>query len=113
MVELLPKIGFRPDFARFLPTATKIPKSLELEKSWHCLHFLFSGKVWETGKAPIEKAIPGGIEIPDVEQVTGYGPVRYLEHDEVKKISAALKSYPIKRTAPTFGSASADEGRLR
>jgi len=112
MVELLPKIGFRPDFSRFLPRVTKIPKGLELEKSWHCLHFLFSGKIWETGKAPIEKAILGGTEIPDAERVMGYGPVRYLEHGEVKKISAALGSYPIKRTAPNFDPRAAKAAKI-
>ena len=107
MIELLPKIGFRPDFSQFMPKVTKIPRGLELEKSWHCLHFLFSGKVWETGKAPIEKAILGGTEIPDAEGIMGYGPVRYLEHGDVKKVAAALERYPIKRKAQEFDSTAA------
>ena len=37
----------------------------------------------------------GGVEISDAEAVMGYGPVRYLEPGEVKKITAALESYPI------------------
>jgi len=102
VVELLPQISFRPRFSQFAPRMTKIPTGLELEKSWHCLHFLFSGKVWETGNAPIEKAILGGKEIPDVEGVMGYGPVRCLEPGEVKKIAAALEAYPIKRRAQSF-----------
>jgi len=112
MLELLPKVGFRPDFSRFLPKATKVPKGLELEESWHCLHFLFSGKVWKTGKAPIEKAILGGTEIPDTEGVMGYGPVRYLEQGEVKKITAALETYPIKRMAPNFDPRAASAAKI-
>jgi hypothetical protein len=102
MVELLPKISLRPNLSRFAPRVTRIPKGLELEKSWHCLHFMFSGKVWKTGKAPIEKAILGGTEIPDTEGVMGYGPVRFLESGEVKKITVALESYPIERAAAQF-----------
>jgi hypothetical protein len=112
MLELVPKIGFRPHFSQFLPRATKVPKGLELEKSWHCLHFLFSGKVWETGKAPIERAILGGTEIPDTEGIMGYGPVRYLEQGEVKKITAALETYPIKRTAPNFDARAASAAKI-
>jgi|SRR5579864_2482513 len=112
MWELLPKIGFRPHLPRFLPRVTKIPTGLELEKSWHCLHFLFSGKVGETGKAPIEKAILGGTEIPDAEGVMGYGPVRYLEPGEVKKITAALERYPIERTALNFDPGAAAAAKI-
>ena len=112
MLELLPRIGFRPRFSEFLPKATRIPKGLELEKSWHCLHFLFSGKVWEMGKPPIEKAILGGMDIPDTERVMGYGPIRYLEHEKVKRISVALASYPIKRKASSFDPRSAEAAKI-
>jgi len=112
IMELLPKIGFRPDFSRFFPTVTKIPEGLELEKSWHCLHFLFSGNVWETGKVPIEKAILGGAEIPDAEGVMGYGPARYLEHGEVKRIATALERYPIERRALNFDPSAAAAAKI-
>jgi Domain of unknown function (DUF1877) len=115
MMELLPKIGFRPDFSASLlsqPKVTKVPEGLELEKSWHCLHFMLSGKVWETGDEPIEKAILGGAEIADTDRVMGYGPVRYLEPDEVRKASAALESYPIKQEASKFRPAAAEEAKI-
>jgi hypothetical protein len=102
MVELFPKINFRPNLSQFAPRVSRIPKGLELEKSWHCLHFMFSGKVWKTGKAAIEMAILGGMEIPDTEGVMGYGPVRFLESSEVKKVTVALESYPIERAAAKF-----------
>jgi len=115
MMELLPKVGFRPDFSAFLhsqPKVTKIPEGLELEKSWHCLHFLLSGKVWETGEEPIEKAILGGAEIADTDGVMGYGPVRYLEPGEVKKTAAALESYPIEQEASRFSPAAAAKAKI-
>lgn len=115
MMELLPKIGFQPDFSAFLqaqPKVTKIPQGLELEKSWHCLHFLLSGKVSETGDEPIEKAILGGAEIADTEGVMGYGPARYLEPGEVKKITAALESYPIEQKASKFSPAAAEAAKI-
>lgn len=115
MMELLPKINFRPDFSAFLqaqPKTTKIPEGMELEKSWHCLHFLISRKVWETSEEPIEKAILGGAEIPDTEHVMGYGPVRYLEPGEVKKITAALERYPIQQKASKFSSDAAEDAKI-
>jgi hypothetical protein len=115
MMELLPKINFQPDFSGFtqsLPKATKIPEGLELEKSWHCLHFLLSGKVWEAGKDPIEKTILGGAEIPDTQGVMGYGAVRYLEPNEVTKTAVALESYPIEEEARKFSPAVAEKAKI-
>ncbi len=117
MMELLPKIDFRPDFSTFRQaqpkmTMTKIPDGLELEKSWHCLHYLFNGKVWETGEAPIEQAILGGTEIPDTDGIMGYGPVRYLEPGEVKKISAALERFPIEQKVSEFNPGVAAEAKI-
>ncbi|HTQ61704.1 MAG TPA: DUF1877 family protein [Candidatus Solibacter sp.] len=112
VLELLPAIGFRPNHSKFVPRATKIPKGLELEKSWHCLHFMLSGKVWKTGKAAIGKAILGGAEIPDVEGVMGYGSVRYLEPGEVKKITVALERYPIERAAARFDPRAASAAKV-
>lgn len=115
MMELLPNIGFRPDFSAFMqsqPKVTKIPQGLELQKSWHCLHFLFSGKVWETGEEPIEKAILGGTAIPDIDGIMGYGPVRYLEPAEVKKTAAALESYPIEQKASGFSQETAEAAQI-
>lgn len=105
LMELLPKTNFRADFSQVsksMPKVTKVPKGLELEKSWHCLHFLLSGKVWEAGETPIEQAILGGAEIPDLVGVMGYGPVRFFEPTDVRKIATALETYPIEQKAKAF-----------
>lgn len=61
-------------------------EGLTLEKSWHCLHYLLTGTAWETDTV-LGKAILGGAEIgPDM----GYGPARYLQPNEVKKVAIAL-----------------------
>src|SRR5262249_28879790 len=115
MMELLPKIRFQPDLSAIVqaqPKATKIPEGLEIEKSWHCLHFMLSGKVSAIGNEPIEKLIFGGAEISDTENVMGYGPVRYFEADEVAEIGAALESYPIEQKASKFDSAAAAEANI-
>jgi hypothetical protein len=112
MVELLPRIDFRPNLSQFAPKVTRTPKALELEKSWQCLHFMLSGKAWKTGKAAIEKAILGGTEIPDTEGVMGYGPVRFLKPGEVKKIATALEEYPIAQAAAKFDPRAASAAKI-
>lgn len=73
-------------------------EGLTLEKSWHCLHYLLTGTARET-KSVLGKAILGGTEIgPDM----GYGPARYLEPNEVKKVAKSLKTVSTKDLASRF-----------
>jgi hypothetical protein len=73
-------------------------EGLTLEKSWHCLHYLLTGTAWETDNV-LGKAILGGAEIePDM----GYGPARYLEPNEVKKVAKALKKVSKKDLVSRF-----------
>ena len=73
-------------------------KDLTLEKSWHCLHYLLTGSAGESNSV-LGKAILGGKEIgPDV----GYGPVRYLEPNEVKLVAKTLKKVSKKDLAARF-----------
>lgn len=59
---------------------------LDLDKSWHALHFLLNGSAWE-GEAPLFNTILGGHEIGED---LGYGQVRYLTNQEVKEIALVL-----------------------
>jgi hypothetical protein len=73
-------------------------EGLTLEKSWHCLHYLLTGTAGETDSV-LGKAILGGREIgPDV----GYGPARYLEPNEVKKVAKSLKTVSKKDLVSRF-----------
>ncbi len=59
---------------------------LNLEKSWHVLHYLLTGKA-EEAPAPLGNAILGGTEIGGD---LGYGPARFLTPPQVREVAAAL-----------------------
>ena len=62
-------------------------KSLDMDKSWHLIHFLLTGSAWG-GEGPIAGAILGGEEIADTD--AGYGPFRYMRPADVQATSEAL-----------------------
>src|SRR5262245_64253634 len=59
---------------------------LEVDKSWHGLHFLLTGSAWE-GSFPLNFIVAGGQEVGDD---LGYGPARALRSEDVAKVDAAL-----------------------
>ena len=61
-------------------------KGLCLEKYWHELHYLLTGKTGDA-PAPLGDAILGGTPIGDD---LGYGPARFLAPEEVRAVSFAL-----------------------
>ena len=67
---------------------TSSEEGLSLEKSWHALHYLLTGRV-EVGPPPLGNAIMGGEEIGEERD---YGRVRFLTPKQVQEISAALAS---------------------
>jgi hypothetical protein len=86
---------------------------LQLEKSWHCLRYIFTGRVMEpAGPEPLDRAILGAREIPDAGKVMGYGPVRCLSPDEVKEVAAVLFSFPIVERAKQYDEATAEEKQV-
>jgi Domain of unknown function (DUF1877) len=62
---------------------------LDIDKSWHLIHFLLNGQTWE-GDWPLVGAVMGGTELSDED--VGYGPVRYLLPGDVAEVSRALSS---------------------
>jgi len=87
-------------------------QELSLHKSWHCLHFLLTGKSWDPVDSPLGKAILGGKEIPDRHNVMGYGPIRYLTPDEVRQVAEALAGFPIAARASAFDPVAAEEAKV-
>jgi len=81
---------------------------LDLHKSWHCLHFMFTGKVEDTDGTPLGDAILGGTEIGGEDADTGYGPPRALTPSQVRNVAAALAEFPINRKAQEFDPAAAE-----
>jgi hypothetical protein len=64
-------------------------KTFSLEKDWHVVHYALNGTAGG-GEGALADAVLGGKEIPDVEGVMGYGPLRYLEPERVQSVAHAL-----------------------
>ncbi len=72
-----------------LNTGDRSGRGLSLEKSWHGLHFTFTGSAWE-GDEPLNFLVSGG-ESVGTEDV-GYGPGRVLFADAVGDLDRALSA---------------------
>jgi Domain of unknown function (DUF1877) len=71
---------------------------LNLEKSWHVLHYLLTGEA-EEAPPPLGNAILGGKEIGDD---LGYGPARFLTPQQVREVASALASMKKEDLASRF-----------
>jgi len=72
-----------PDVSGRASTANRI----SLEKSWHGLHYLLTGNVWE-GDGPLAFLLAGGEQLGDDEE----SPVRWFPPEETRDIHQALSS---------------------
>jgi len=63
---------------------------VDIDKAWHAIHFILSGKVWESNEDPISKMVLSGNELGENSD-GGYGPAMYLMVDDVIKISEAAE----------------------
>ncbi len=61
---------------------------LDIDKSWHGIHFLLTGDVWE-GAPPERDVILGGEALGED---VGYGPARFLSTEEVKNVHNYLST---------------------
>jgi hypothetical protein len=59
---------------------------VDVDKAWHCLHFLLTGTAWE-GEPPLDFVVRGGREVGDD---VGYGPARTFASHELRTIADAL-----------------------
>ena len=69
-----------------LPGEGADDEGLSLEKSWHSLHYLLTGKT-EEAPPPLGNAILGGSPLGGD---LGYGPARFLSPEQVREVAAAL-----------------------
>ena len=60
----------------------------DLDKAWHGIHFLLTGKTWDGGP-PLNFIVAGGKEIGKVD--VGYGPARCFTSRETASICEALE----------------------
>ncbi|RYD30025.1 MAG: DUF1877 family protein, partial [Verrucomicrobiaceae bacterium] len=70
-------------------TAVTEDDMIDLDKSWHALHFLFTGTAWE-GELPASFLVLGGTQVGDLD--VGYGPARYFDVATTTQIDAFLQS---------------------
>ena len=61
----------------------------DLGKSWHGIHYLFNGTIWE-GKHPLDFLVNAGRPVGDID--AGYGPVRTFTAAEVRTIREAVEA---------------------
>jgi len=94
------------------PVPSAENRELDLHKSWHCLHFLFTGKVEGSDGSPLGEAILGGKEIGGAAADTGYGPPRALSPAQVRLVAEALDAFPIEQRARAYDAASADRAGI-
>lgn|SRR5215469_1636000 len=85
---------------------------LDLHKSWHSLHFLFTGKADGSDGTPLGDAILGGAEIGGEAADTGYGPPRALPPSRVKAVAEALNAFPIAEKARQYDPEAAERAEV-
>jgi hypothetical protein len=78
---------------------------LDIDKTWHIIHFLLNGHAWE-GDGPLFDAVLGGSHLTDED--LGYGPPRFLEPAEVVATAQALDHLSAEELWSRF-----DESRVR
>jgi len=59
---------------------------IDLDKAWHCIHFMLCGEV-DTNENILSQAILGGTGIGEE---IAYGPARFIEAAKVREIAVAL-----------------------
>ncbi|BBH70295.1 hypothetical protein ACTI_69800 [Actinoplanes sp. OR16] len=82
---------------------------LDLDKSWHAVHYLLTGTAWSLGDTPAGAAVLGGTEIGED---GGYGPPRYLVPDEVQAIARALSALDERSLRSRFDPAALDAAEI-
>ncbi|GID62118.1 hypothetical protein J3R03_003251 [Actinoplanes couchii] len=64
---------------------------LDLDKSWHGIHYALTGTAWQVGLGA-GAAVLGGAEIGED---NGYGPPRLISAEQVQSIAAGLRQLDV------------------
>lgn len=84
-------------------------RHLDIDKSWHAIHFLLCNQAWE-GKPPLGNVVLGGT--PLGEEDVGYGPARFLTPKEVQQASEALAKISVKELLSRFDGKAMDKAEI-
>lgn len=71
---------------------------LDLDKSWHVVHYLLTGTAWEVTHGAGEAVLGGAGIGPD----DGYGPARLLDAATVRRVAAALDAVDVGAVCARF-----------
>lgn len=82
---------------------------LDLDKTWHAIHFLLNGQTW-TGDGPLFDAVLGGE--PLGEEDVGYGPARALTAEQVKATAQALADLPVETLLARFDAQTLNDNEI-
>ena len=82
---------------------------LDIEKSWHGIHFVLTGSDWG-GAAPLNFLVSGGMEVGDED--LGYGPARAFTSAQVRAIHEALSQLPPEQFARRIDLAALEEAGI-
>jgi len=77
-------LGWPPQRGSTESAATATATSVSLEKSWHGLHYLLTGDVWE-GIGPLAFLVSGGEQLGDDDS-----PIHWFTPEETRDIQQAL-----------------------
>jgi hypothetical protein len=89
------KNGVLDEFMALPGTATAT--AVSLEKSWHGLHYLLTGEVWQ-GQGPLAFLLAGGEQVGDDEE----SPLRWFTPEETVEIERALSTVTDKKLWSRF-----------
>jgi hypothetical protein len=70
-----------------------LEEAISLEKSWHMLHYLFTGHMWEDVPAPGNQLVTG----EDIGEDMGYGPARLHEPKATQEFARFLQTQDVSR----------------
>ena len=82
---------------------------LDIEKSWHGIHFVLTGSDWG-GASPLNFLVSGGMEVGDED--VGYGPARAFTSAQVRAIYGALAQLPPEQFARRIDLAALEEAGI-
>lgn len=80
--------------------------ALDLQKSWHILNYVFTGKTW--GEPPANSLVAGTPLGEDV----GYGPARLLNHAETTAFATFLAGLDLSTLLSRIDLAAMDAARI-
>ncbi len=82
-----------------VPDIPRPVEEIDLDKSWHGIHYLLTKTAWK-GEPPLNFLILGGEEVGDID--VGYGTARAFRSDQVCNIQAALQPINIETLRSRF-----------